>query len=319
LYRELALDGDVLDICSSWISHFDPVPARLVALGMNRNELAANDDATDTLVHDLNSDPAVPFEDASFDAVTCCASVDYLTSPVEVFGDVARVLRPGGVFVVTFSNRCFPTKAIRAWLGADDRQRCSIVATYFALVDRFGPASVRLRNPGASGDPLYAVWARTLPADITIRPATPHDLSFMTEMQYEALFVPPGASPFPRSIVDEPNLARYLAGFGSRASDVGRIAIGADGDPIGAAWVRQVDGYGFVDAETPELGVAVVNGRRGSGVGGALLDSLLDAVPRVSLSVDRRNPAMRLYERLGFETVRTEGDSVVMLADRDAR
>jgi hypothetical protein len=69
LYRELALDGDVLDICSSWISHFDPVPARLVALGMNRNELAANDDATDTLVHDLNSDPAVPFEDASFDAV----------------------------------------------------------------------------------------------------------------------------------------------------------------------------------------------------------------------------------------------------------
>jgi SAM-dependent methyltransferase len=319
LYRELALDGDVLDICSSWISHFDPAPARLVALGMNTNELAANKEATDTLVHDLNSDPTVPFDDASFDAVTCCASVDYLTRPVEVFGDVARVLRPGGVFVVTFSNRCFPTKAIRAWLGADDRQRCSIVAAYFAFVDRFGPASVQLRNPGSAGDPLYAVWARTFPAGIRIRAATPDDGSFITDMQYEALFVPPGACPFPRSIVDEPDLARYHAGFGSVASDVGRIAVGADGEPIGAAWARQVAGYGFVDAETPELGIAVVPDRRGSGVGGALLESLLDAVPRLSLSVDRRNPAIRLYERVGFEVVRADGDSIVMLADRTER
>jgi hypothetical protein len=80
------------------------------------------------------------------------------------------VLRPGGVFVVTFSNRCFPSKAIRAWLAADDRQRCAIVATYFASVGRFAPPTVQLRNPTAPGDPLYAVWAATRPADIDVRP-----------------------------------------------------------------------------------------------------------------------------------------------------
>lgn len=159
LYRELGLAGDVLDLCSSWVSHFDPAPARLVALGMNAHELAANPAATDHVVHDLNADPALPFADASFDAVTCCVSVDYLTRPLEVFDEVARVLRPGGLFVCTFSNRCFPTKAIRGWLSTDDRGRCAIVAAYFGANPGFDPPTVELRNPGAAGDPLYAVWA----------------------------------------------------------------------------------------------------------------------------------------------------------------
>lgn len=160
LYRELALTGEVLDICSSWVSHFRPTPMRLVAMGMNARELAANEAATDTLVHDLNIDPSIPFPDASFDAVTCCVSVDYLTRPLEVFADVVRVLRPGGVFVVTFSNRFFPTKVIRGWMGTDDRGRCTIAAVYFDETEGFGEPVIELRNPGASGDPLYAVWAR---------------------------------------------------------------------------------------------------------------------------------------------------------------
>lgn len=159
LYRELALAGDVLDLCSSWVSHFDPAPARLIALGMNAHELAANPAAADHVVHDLNADPALPFADAAFDAVTCCVSVDYLTRPLEVFEEVARVLRPGGLFVCTFSNRCFPTKAIRGWLSTDDRGRCAIVAAYFRATPGFAPPTVELRNPGAPGDPLYAVWA----------------------------------------------------------------------------------------------------------------------------------------------------------------
>ena len=159
LYRELELTGDVLDLCSSWVSHFGRAPERLVALGMNDNELAANPAATDTLVHDLNVDPELPFDDDTFDAVTCCASIDYLVRPIEVFRSVARVLRPGGLFVVTFSNRCFPTKAIRAWLAADDRTRCAIVASYFELAGSFGSVTVQHRNPGLPGDPLYAVWA----------------------------------------------------------------------------------------------------------------------------------------------------------------
>jgi len=159
LYDELGLSGEVLDICSSWISHFSSPPQRLVALGMNATELAANDAASEWLVHDLNIDPTLPFDDASFDAITCCVSVDYLTRPIEVFAEVARVLRPGGEFVCTFSNRCFPTKAIRGWLSTNDEGRCAIVSAYFELTEGFDEPIVQLRNPGARGDPLYAVWA----------------------------------------------------------------------------------------------------------------------------------------------------------------
>ena len=160
LYDDLGLTGDVLDICSSWISHFSSPPRRLVALGMNATELAANDAAGEWLVHDLNIDPTLPFDAASFDAATCCVSVDYLTRPLEVFAEVARVLRPGAAFVCTFSNRCFPTKAVRGWLSTNDEGRCAIVSAYFELTPGFDEPTVQLRNPGTRGDPLFAVWAR---------------------------------------------------------------------------------------------------------------------------------------------------------------
>jgi SAM-dependent methyltransferase len=160
LYEELGLDGTVLDLMGSWVSHFRRAPQQLTVLGMNAEELAANPQAAATAVHDLNADPVLPFPDAAFDAVVCCVSVDYLTRPVEVFADVARVLRPGGPFVCTFSNRCFPTKAIRGWLYSTDEQHCTIVAEYFRLSGRFGEPVVQRRTPpGHRGDPLYAVWA----------------------------------------------------------------------------------------------------------------------------------------------------------------
>ena len=160
LYDELELTGDVLDVCSSWVSHFRTPPRRLVVMGMNEAELRANAMASSRVVKDLNVDPTLPFDDATFDAVTCCVSVDYLTRPLEVFAEVVRVLRPGGPFVVTFSNRCFPTKAIRGWLSTDDEGHCAIVAAYFELTAGFGPATVELRNPSARSDPLFAVVAR---------------------------------------------------------------------------------------------------------------------------------------------------------------
>jgi SAM-dependent methyltransferase len=160
LYDELGLSGDVLDLCSSWISHFAAPPRRLVALGMNATELAANEAAAEWLVQDLNVDPSLPFADASSAAVTCCVSVDYLTRPLEVFAEAARVLRPGGSFVCTFSNRCFPTKAIRGWLSTNDEGHCTIVSAYFELTEGFDEPTVQRRNHGASGDPLFAVWAR---------------------------------------------------------------------------------------------------------------------------------------------------------------
>jgi SAM-dependent methyltransferase len=160
LYAELELAGEVLDICSSWVSHYQQAPRRLVVMGMNAAELAANTAADQRIVRDLNVEPVLPFDDGSFDAVTCCVSVDYLTRPLDVFAEAARVLRPGGVFVCTFSNRCFPTKAIRGWLSTDDEGHCAIVSAYFELTDGFHAPVAQLRNPGAAGDPLYAVWAR---------------------------------------------------------------------------------------------------------------------------------------------------------------
>src|SRR3954465_15055109 len=131
LYDELAIDGEVLDLMSSWVSHFTHTPRRLTVLGMNDDELAANPQASVRVVHDLNDDPVLPFADDSFDAAVCCVSVDYLVQPIAVFRDVARVLPPGGIFACTYSNRCFPTKAIRGWLASTDAQHGQIVAEYF--------------------------------------------------------------------------------------------------------------------------------------------------------------------------------------------
>lgn len=158
MYNELGITGNVLDLMSSWISHFAHPPQHLTVVGMNRAELDANKTASDVLVRDLNAAPTLPYPDNHFTDAVCAVSVDYLTQPLEVFAEVARVVQPGGRFVTTFSNRCFPTKVIRAWHGASDDHRRQIVAQYFRLAGGFDAPISELR-PGASGDPLNAVWA----------------------------------------------------------------------------------------------------------------------------------------------------------------
>jgi SAM-dependent methyltransferase len=160
LYDELRLDGDVLDLMSSWVSHFRHSPRRLTVLGMNAAELARNPQAVDAVVHDLNADPQLPFADDSFDAAVCCVSVDYMVQPIAVFRDLVRVLRPGAPFACTFSNRCFPTKAIRGWLYASDAEHGEIVAEYFRQAGGWDePVVARRTPPDHRGDPLWAVWA----------------------------------------------------------------------------------------------------------------------------------------------------------------
>ena len=160
LYEALGLDGSVLDLMSSWVSHFTSRPERLTVLGMNGEELDANPMAHERIVHDLNADPRLPFADDEFDAAVCCVSVDYLVRPIEVFRDVARVVRPGGPFVCTFSNRLFPTKAVRGWLHADSEAHQGIVAEYFRLSGAYRAVTTRRCTPAhAGGDPLFAVWA----------------------------------------------------------------------------------------------------------------------------------------------------------------
>jgi len=160
LYDELEINGDVLDLMSSWVSHFRAAPKHLRILGMNAAELDGNPMADERIVHDLNAEPRIPLPDESVDDVVCCVSVDYLTRPVEVFRDTARVLRPGGRFVCTFSNRLFMTKAIRGWLYSSDQDHCRIVGEYFRQSRVFEAAKAALRTPpDHKGDPLYAVWA----------------------------------------------------------------------------------------------------------------------------------------------------------------
>ena len=144
---------------SSWISHFPVAPETLTVLGMNAAELASNPMAGSAVVQDINVDKHLPFEDASFAAVVCCVSVDYLVHPIEVFDEVARILSAGGVFVCTFSNRCFPTKAIRGWIMTDDRTHTQIVSEYFKRSRGWQTPEVS-RRATTGHDPLYAVWAR---------------------------------------------------------------------------------------------------------------------------------------------------------------
>ena len=166
--QQLPADGRILDLMSSWVSHLPPDVeyATVTGLGMNGAELAANPRLTGHLVHDLNASPALPWPAASFDGAIITVSVQYLTRPVEAFVEVGRVLTPGAPFIVTFSNRCFPTKAVAVWQVLGDEDHAQLVATYFGLAGAFAPAEVFDLSPNPSrSDPLFAVMARALPEE----------------------------------------------------------------------------------------------------------------------------------------------------------
>ena len=163
LYAEaLPVGGRLLDLMSSWRSHL-PAGQRgreVVGLGMNAEEMADNPQLTKSLVHDVNRDPRLPFGDEEFDGAMCAVSIQYVTHPLLVLREVRRVLRPHAPFVVSFSNRCFPTKAVAVWLGSTDAQHLSLVRSYFEAAGGWKDVTEDDRSPDGNGDPLYAVWAR---------------------------------------------------------------------------------------------------------------------------------------------------------------
>lgn len=161
--EELPPDGVFLDLMSSFRSHFPPeLPVnRLVGLGMNDIEMKQNPQLDEFLVHDLNKIPTLPFEDDSFDGVVCSVSIQYLTRPVEVFKEVGRVSKLGAPFIVSFSNRCFPSKAVHIWLAGNDHQHGALVHSYFEQASCFESIQVLNRSPRRwLGDPLFAVVGR---------------------------------------------------------------------------------------------------------------------------------------------------------------
>jgi SAM-dependent methyltransferase len=162
IHRErLPPGGEILDLMSSWVSHLplDVTYERVVGLGMNAEELARNPRLRSFVVHDLNHDPVLPFDDDTFDAATICVSIQYLTNPVRVLGDLARVVRSGGRAIVTFSNRCFPTKAVAIWQGLDDHGHLLLVRKFFENARWQGIEPIA--SPARSGDPLFAVIAKS--------------------------------------------------------------------------------------------------------------------------------------------------------------
>ncbi|WP_394344756.1 class I SAM-dependent methyltransferase [Salinigranum halophilum] len=156
-YAEVLTPGDrVLDAMSSWVSHLPDESYEVVGHGLNREELAANDRLDEWVVQDLNRDQTLPFAEGQFDAVLCALSVQYLQYPGRVFAEFRRVLEDGGVLVVSFSNRLFPTKAVRAWRTASMAGRVDLLHRALDAAGGFETRDVR-REPGT--DPFYAVVA----------------------------------------------------------------------------------------------------------------------------------------------------------------
>jgi SAM-dependent methyltransferase len=164
LYRELFPPGGaLLDLMSSWVSHLPPEIAfeRVVGLGLNAQELAANPRLDAVSVHDLNQNPRLGFKSGTFDAAAICVSIQYLTQPVAVLREVGRVLRPDAPIAITFSNRCFPTKAIAIWQALDDAGHADLIQRYLGEAGNWTAIEAQDRSPRQLGaDPLFAVIAR---------------------------------------------------------------------------------------------------------------------------------------------------------------
>jgi SAM-dependent methyltransferase len=163
----------ILDLMAGWDSHIPKsIDAdEVVGLGLNENELSRNRALTEIVLHDLNMDPVLPFEDNRFDVVLNTASVDYMIKPFQVFREVARILKPGGLFLVIFSNRMFPEKVVKVWRESSEPERILLVEDYFGAGERFEkpvvftskgkprPKDDKYADSGLPSDPIYAVYA----------------------------------------------------------------------------------------------------------------------------------------------------------------
>ena len=159
----LPANGTILDLMSSYHSHLPEKTSysAVVGLGMNDTELDQNTQLTERVIHNLNRDPTLPFATARFDACVIAVSIQYLTQPHAVLADVARVLKSDASCIVSYSNRCFPTKAVAGWRALGDQAHANLVALYFETAGGFEPAELDILNPpGNARDPLYVVAAR---------------------------------------------------------------------------------------------------------------------------------------------------------------
>ena len=172
VYNDLIpTSGEILDLMSSVNSHIDGRlnMKKITGLGLNKEELEANPVLDEIIIHDINKDQRLPFDDASFDSVVCSLSIEYITQPSELFDEAARILRPGGRFIISFSNRWFPTKAVQVWNNLHDFERIGLVMEHFIESAHFSdintyslrglPRPVDDKHNIPLSDPIYVVWA----------------------------------------------------------------------------------------------------------------------------------------------------------------
>lgn len=162
LATNLPARGDILDLMSAYVSHLPRGPhfRTVVGLGMNTIELRENIALTSGLIADLNARPTLPFRDAAFDVCLLSFSIQYLTKPVPVFAEVARVLKPGGALHVAFSRRLFPTKAVAVWRAGSDADHARLIALYVLSSGAFElPEFICPLEDSSGFDPLYVVSA----------------------------------------------------------------------------------------------------------------------------------------------------------------
>ena len=162
--KMLPSNGEILDLMSSCVSHLpeDIDYKNVVGLGMNQIELEANSRLNSYLIHNLAINPKLPFVNNSFDACTLTVSVQYVVHPISVFQEIGRVLKPNRPCIVSFSNRCFPTKAVSIWHQLSDMGHARLVAHYFDGSGVFGPPETADISPNrGKTDPLIVVCAKS--------------------------------------------------------------------------------------------------------------------------------------------------------------
>ncbi len=171
--RLIPKEADILDLMAGPDSHLreELVLKSVTGLGLNKDELEANTQLSAIIIHDLNEDYSLPFNNHTFDAVINTVSVDYLIRPVDVFSEVGRVLRPDGIFILLFSNRMFPPKAVKIWKNTLEKDRIDLVKKFITLSEALvvqgyseskgkpRPEDDKYFKYGIPSDPIYAVWA----------------------------------------------------------------------------------------------------------------------------------------------------------------
>lgn len=152
--------------------------------------------------------------------------------------------------------------------------------------------------------------------DYTIRELKQSEYPLLTNFLYEAIFIPDGATPPPKSILISPELQVYVANFGTQQADKALVAE-MNATIVGAVWVRIMKDYGHIDDKTPSLAIALYKEYRGLGIGTALLSTMLALLKksgcvRVSLAVQKANYAFTMHQKAGFEIVRETGEEYIM-------